>query len=149
MFFEERGHDSREKFYVNFWPKYFSVVGGHTAQIHTVRTDLARKSRRFLAQFSRRFLDFRWLFLGRTKQSVHVIVGTKNKVRKRPNSGTILARKTRQISMGQIWYCEVFSLAGNVVLLLICTFLKHNNKISLSRWVSPHWGFPWHLPKFL
>jgi hypothetical protein len=53
--------------------------------------------------------------------------------------------------VGQIWCCEVFSLAGNVDLLLFCTFLKHNNKISLSlsRWVSPHWGFPWHLPKFL
>jgi hypothetical protein len=51
--------------------------------------------------------------------------------------------------MGQIWCCEVFSLDGNVVLLLICTFLKHNNKISLSHWVSPYWGFPWNLPKFL
>jgi hypothetical protein len=34
--------------------------------------------------------------------------------------------------VGQIWCCEVFSLAGNVDLLLFCTFLKHNNKISLS-----------------
>jgi hypothetical protein len=54
--------------------------------------------------------------------------------------------------VGQIWCCEVFSLARNVVLLLISTFLKLNNKsisLSLSRWVSPHWGFPWHLPKFL
>jgi hypothetical protein len=63
----------------------------------------------------------------------------------------VLAQKMRQISMGQIWCCEVFSLAGNVVLLLFCTFLKNNNKISLSlsHWVSPHWGFPRHLPKFL
>jgi hypothetical protein len=35
-FFEESGHDSREKFSVNFWSKYFSVVGGHTIHIHTV-----------------------------------------------------------------------------------------------------------------
>jgi hypothetical protein len=34
--------------------------------------------------------------------------------------------------MGQFWCCEVFSLAVNVVFLLICTFPKHNNKISLS-----------------
>jgi hypothetical protein len=39
--------------------------------------------------------------------------------------------------VGQIWCCEVFSLAGNVILLLICTFLKLNNRsISLSL------GFP-------
>jgi hypothetical protein len=75
---------------------------------------------------------FLWLFLGRTEHSVHVTVGKENEVRKRPDSGTVLAQKTRQISVGQIWCCEVFSLAGNVVLLLICTFLKHNNKISLS-----------------
>jgi hypothetical protein len=53
--------------------------------------------------------------------------------------------------LGLFWCCEVFSLTGNVYLLLICTFLKLNNNISLSlsRWVSPHWGFPWLLPKFL
>jgi len=51
--------------------------------------------------------------------------------------------------MGLFWCCEVFSLAGNVYLLLFYTFLKLNNNISLSRWVSPHWGFPWLLPKFL
>jgi hypothetical protein len=73
-----------------------------------------------------------------------------NEVWKRQDSGTILARKTGQISVGPIWCCEVFSLAGNVILLMICTFLTLNNKsLSLSRWVSPHWGFPWHLPKFL
>ena len=82
------------------------------------------------------------------EQSVQLTVGMENEVRKRLDSGTVLAWKTRQIYVGQIWCCEVFSLAGNVVLLLICTFLKHNNKISLSHWVSPHWGFPWHLPKF-
>jgi hypothetical protein len=35
---------------------------------------------------------------------------------------------------------EVFSLAGNVDLLLFCTFLKHNNKISFS--LSLSLGFP-------
>jgi hypothetical protein len=45
--------------------------------------------------------------------------------------------------VGHIWCCEVFSLAGNVVLLLICIFLKHNNKISLSLIGFPHIGvFP-------
>jgi hypothetical protein len=74
-------------------------------------------------------------------------MGMKNEVRRWSYSGTVLARKTGEISVGQIWCCAIFSLAGNVDLLLFCTFLKHNNKISLSRWVSPHWGFPWHLPK--
>ena len=47
--------------------------------------------------------------------------------------------------MGQFWCCELFSLAGNVILLLFCTFLKHNNKISLSIIGFPHIGvFPWH-----
>jgi hypothetical protein len=36
-FFEESGHDSREKHSVNFWSKYFSVVGGHIVRIRTVR----------------------------------------------------------------------------------------------------------------
>jgi hypothetical protein len=45
--------------------------------------------------------------------------------------------------VGQIWCCEVFSLAGNVVLLLFCTFLKLNNNISLSLIGFPHIGvFP-------
>jgi hypothetical protein len=46
--------------------------------------------------------------------------------------------------VGQIWCCEVFSLAGNVVLLLICTFLKLNNRsLSLSLVGFPHIGvFP-------
>ena len=72
-FFEESGHDSWEKFSVNFWPKYFSAVEGHTVWIctvPTVYTNLARKSRQFLAWFLRQFLDFRWLFLGCTEQSV-------------------------------------------------------------------------------
>jgi hypothetical protein len=59
-------------------------------------------------------------------------MGMENEVQKRLDSGTVLAQKTRHISVGQIWCCEVFSLAGNVDLLLFCTFLKHNNKISLS-----------------
>jgi hypothetical protein len=82
--------------------------------------------------------------LGRTEQSVQVTMGTENDVWKRSDNGTILARKTWQIFVGQILCCEVFSLVGNVILLLICTFLKHNNEISLSlsHWVSPHWGFP-------
>jgi hypothetical protein len=42
------------------------------------------------------------------------------------------------ISVGHIWCCEVSSLARNVVLLLICTFLKHNNKISLALIGFPH-----------
>jgi hypothetical protein len=76
---------------------------------------------------------FSMVVLGHTEQSVQVTVGTKNEVRKRSDNGTVLARKTRQISVGQIWRCEVFSLAGNVVLLLICTFLKLNNRsLSLS-----------------
>jgi hypothetical protein len=76
-FFEESGHDSREKIFVNFWSKYFSAVGGRTVRIRTIRTipynhtDLAQKSRQFLARFSRQFSDFRWLFLGCMEQSVH------------------------------------------------------------------------------
>jgi hypothetical protein len=92
-----------------------------------------------LAQFSRQFSYFRWLFLGHTKQSVQWTVGTKNEVRKRQGSGTVLAQKMRQIYVGQIWCCEVFSLVGNVVLLLICTLLKLNNKsLSLSLVGFPH-----------
>jgi hypothetical protein len=85
----------------------------------------------FQAQFSRGISEFLWLFLGRTKQSVKLTVGMENEVRRRSYSNTILAWKTRQIYVGQIWCREVLSLAGNVILLLICTFLKLNN-ISLS-----------------
>jgi hypothetical protein len=62
--------------------------------------------------------------MGRTKQFVQLTMGTKDEVRRRMYSNTVLTWKTRQISVGQIWCCEVFSLAGNVVLLLFCTFLK-------------------------
>jgi hypothetical protein len=105
----------------------------------------------FQARFFRRISKFLWLFLGCIEQSVQLTVGTKNEVRRRPYNSTVLARKMRQIYVGQIWCYEVFSLVGNVVLLLFCTFLKLNNNISLSlsHWVSPHWGFPWYLPKFL
>jgi hypothetical protein len=45
--------------------------------------------------------------------------------------------------VGLFWCCEVFSLAGNVYLLLFCTFLKLNNNISLSLVGFPHIGvFP-------
>jgi hypothetical protein len=67
-------------------------------------------------------------------------MGTENEVRRRSYNNTILAWKMRRIFVGQIWYCEVFSLAGNVVLLLFCTFLKHINKISLSLVGFPHIG---------
>jgi hypothetical protein len=35
-FFEESGHDSREKNSVNFWPKYFSAVGGLYGSVQSV-----------------------------------------------------------------------------------------------------------------
>jgi hypothetical protein len=116
----------------------FSAVVGHTVRIHTVSTiSYSLYIRTNLAQKLRQFSDFRWLFLGHTKQSVQWTVGMKNEVRKRQDSGTILAWKMRQIFVGHIWCCEVFSLARNVVSLLICTFLKLNNKsLSLSL------GFP-------
>jgi hypothetical protein len=51
------------------------------------------------------------------------------------------------------FWCAIsgFLLLEIVILLLICIFLKLNNKISLSlsHWVSPHWIFPWHLPKIM
>jgi hypothetical protein len=85
--FQERGHDSQEKFSVNFWPKYFSVVGGRTVRIRTVHTipysrtmDLAQKSRHFGHRISRQISVFCSLFLGRTEQSVQLTVGTENEV---------------------------------------------------------------------
>jgi hypothetical protein len=63
--FKESGHDSQEKNSVNFWPKYFSVVGGRTVRIHIVcmilyspysRMDLTWKSRNFGHEFRGRFL---------------------------------------------------------------------------------------------
>jgi hypothetical protein len=75
-FSKERGHDSREKNYVNFWSKYFSAMGDRTIRIHTVHTvytilyslysctDLGTKIEAFRARFLSRFLDFWWLFLG-------------------------------------------------------------------------------------
>jgi hypothetical protein len=41
-----------------------------------------------------------------------------------------------------------FLLPVNVILLLICTFLKLYKSLSLFHWVSPHWGFPWHYLNF-
>jgi hypothetical protein len=160
MFSKEGGHKSQEKFSVIFGPSYFSAVEGRTVRIRTVRTipyslyncmDLAQKSRQIWAQFSRQISDFCSLFLGHTEQYVQLTVGMENEVWSRLYRSTVLAQKTRQNLVGLFWCCEVFSLAGNVYVLLFCTFLKLNNNLSLSlsHWVSPHWGFPWHLPKFL
>jgi hypothetical protein len=75
------------------------------------------------------------LFLGHTEQSIQQIVGTV--FEELPflggsYSSTDLARKSRQNLVGLFWCCELFSLAGNVYLLLFYTFLKLNNNISLS-----------------
>jgi hypothetical protein len=94
----------------------------------------------FWAEFLRWISEFWWLFLGHTEQSVQLNAGTENEVRRRPYNSTVLAQKTRQIFVGQIWCCEVFSLAGNVVLLLFCTFLKLSNNISLSLVCFSHIG---------
>ena len=61
-------------------------------------------------------------------------------------NNTYLAHFSRQNLVGLFWCCDVFSLAGNVYVLLFCSFLKLNNR-SLS--LSLSLGFPWHLPKFL
>jgi hypothetical protein len=82
--------------------------------------------------------------------SVQFTVGMENEVRNRSYNNMDLACFSRQNLLGLFWCCEVFSLVGNVYLQLFCTFLKLNNIfVSLSHWVSPYWGFPWHLPKFL
>jgi hypothetical protein len=131
-------------------------VGGRTVRIrtvHTVRTvstDLAQKSRQFLAQFSRQISDFCCCFWAVRNSPYNTLLAQKSRYKRRSYNSTDLARFSRQNLVGLFWCCEVFSLAGNVYLLLFCTFLKLNNNISLSlSWVSPHWGFPWHLPKFL
>jgi hypothetical protein len=50
---------------------------------------------------------------------VHTVDCGNMKMRqKRSDNGTVLAWKTRQIFVGQFLCCEVFSLAGNVILLL-------------------------------
>ena len=153
---QQRGHVFQgaraqipRNFFLFFWASYFFAMGGCAVRVCTTY-EFGTKIEAFRAQFSKRISKFWWLFMGRTEQSVQLTVCMENEVQRRSYNNTVLARKTRQISVGQIWCCEVFSLAGNVVLLLICTFLKLNNKsLSLSHWVSPHWGFPWHLPKFL
>jgi hypothetical protein len=83
-FFEESGHDSREKNSVNFWPKYFSAVGGRTVRIRTVRTvpyryGFGTKSRHFWHGFRGNFQIFGGCFWA---------------VRNSPYSG-LWARKTR------------------------------------------------------
>jgi hypothetical protein len=76
-----------------------------------------------------RFFVVVWVVL---EQSVQLTVGMEIEVQYSPYSSTDLAQKTRQNLVGLFWCCEVFSLAGNVYLLLFCTFLKLNNNISLS-----------------
>jgi hypothetical protein len=82
MFFEESGHDSRENFSVNFWPKYFSAVGGRTVRIRThsctVQYGFGMEIEKFWAWISRQISVFCSLFLGRTEQSVQLTVGMEN-----------------------------------------------------------------------
>jgi hypothetical protein len=94
------------------------------------------------------------LLLGRTVQAVqhsvgHVFLGTYfEEVVQLYGFGHVFQGKN---FVGQICCCEVFFLAGNCEYVAVMYFPEAINKISLSlsRWVSPHWGFPWHLPKFL
>jgi len=142
----------KKKKFCDLWAELFFCYGrpyctdSYSLYSHT---DLTWKSRRIRARISRQILDSCSLFPGRMEQSVQLTVGTENEVQKRPYSNTDLARFLRQNLFGLFWCCEVFSLARNVYLLLFCNFLKLNKNISLSHCVSPHWGFPWHLPKFL
>jgi hypothetical protein len=55
---------------------------------------------------------------------------------------------------GRFWwdiFCSVsaFSLGWKCIVAADKSFLKLIETLSLSVWVSPHWGFPWHLPKIL
>jgi hypothetical protein len=135
-----------------FWAEYFSVVGGRTVRIRTVRTILYSPYSQYgfgteiEAVLGTIFeADFRFLFVVsgpygtvRTTDCWHKNRGTEEVVQQY-GFGT----KTRQNLVGLFWCCEVFSLAGNVYLLLFCTFLKLNNNISLSLVGFPHIGvFP-------
>jgi hypothetical protein len=78
---QQRGHVFRGKkaqiarkiFYEFFGKKKNSTVGCRTVRIRTVLyswTDLGTEIEALLAQFSRQFPDFLWLFLGHMEQSV-------------------------------------------------------------------------------
>jgi hypothetical protein len=113
---------------------HFYVLG-RTVRIHTVRTTGRgpRFSRQRSTQKSRHFLEI-LLLLGHTVQVVQHYVGHVFR-------GTDLKEIVQLYGLGHIFqgrnfgtvFCgyEVFPLAGNVYLLLYCTFLKLNN-ISLS-----------------
>jgi hypothetical protein len=123
-FFEESGHDSREKIYVNFLAEIFFCCGmPYCTDPYSLYDSLQSVQpygfgMEIEANFGTVFeaiFRFSVVVLGRTEESVQWTVGMENEVRKRRDSGTVLAQKTRQIFVGQIWCCEVFSLAGNVV----------------------------------
>jgi hypothetical protein len=82
-------------------------VGGCTVRIRTVclilyslysaysRMDLAQKLRHFRHDFRGRFQYFLWLFMGHTKQSIQMTMGTENEVQKRSYNNMVLAHKMR------------------------------------------------------
>jgi hypothetical protein len=117
-------------------------VGGRIVRIRTVVRIWHRNRGISVTDFE---ADFNFLFV---VYGAYGIVCTTNcghekRGKRRLYNSTVLAQKMRQISVGQIWCCEVFSLAGNVGLLLFCTFLKHNKYICLSLVGFPHIGvFP-------
>jgi hypothetical protein len=143
MFSKEGGHESREKISVSFGPNFFFCCRRPYCtdpySLYGFGTKIkVASSMDFKADFI-----FLFIFLGRMEESIKLTMGIENEVWRWLYNSTILAWKMRQISVGQIWCCEVFSLAGNVVFLLFCTFLNHNNKISLSLIRFPHIGvFP-------
>jgi hypothetical protein len=55
-------------------------------------------------------------------------------------NNTNLAHISRQKGVGLLGDVSGFLLLENVILLVI--YFPEANKISVSLWVSPHWGFP-------
>jgi hypothetical protein len=70
------------------------------------------------------------------------VVGTNFEVMisARPYRYTDLTHFSKQQICGIVGCCKCFPWLLNVILLLI--YFLEANKISLSLWVSPHWGFP-------
>jgi hypothetical protein len=75
--------------------------------------------------------------------SIQFLFGTFFKVlskKEESYNNTDLARVSRQIIVGLLGAIRGILLLEIVMLLLI--YFLEDNKVSLSLWVYPHWGFP-------
>jgi hypothetical protein len=139
----------KKPFFLSFGPKYFFAVGGHIVRIRTV-VRIWHRNRGISGTDFEANLCFLFVVFGPYEIVRTTDCGHEKRGKRRPYNNTFWHGKRgrflwdrfgamRYFPWLEMYICCCFVLSLSIII----------RSLSLSRWVSPHWGFPWHLPKFL